>query len=144
MHDAAAVGKFLLPRGGPPARFGSEKQTRYGGKGRFVPCCCHALPQFGNIGFNPEGNMVVAPAAAASTASRIELSQLPRGHDEGKLLRAMGLELANVHLGTRRAVAAGRRDLTRRKSKWLRQAAEVIVMAEATLKDWKKCQEWMR
>jgi uncharacterized protein (DUF2252 family) len=74
--------------------------------------------------------------------SRIELSQLPRGHDEEKLLRAMGLELANVHLGTRRAVAAVRRDLTRRKSKWLRQAAE--VMAEATLKDWKNWQKWMR
>jgi hypothetical protein len=69
--------------------------------------------------------------------SRIELSQLPRGHDEEKLLRAMGRELANVHFGTRRAVTAVRRDLPRRKSNWLRQAAE--VMAEATLKDWK---EW--
>jgi hypothetical protein len=67
--------------------------------------------------------------------SRIELAQLPRGHDEEKLLRAMGRELANVHLGTRRAAAAVRRDLRQRKPKWLRQAAE--VMAEATLKDWK-------
>jgi hypothetical protein len=71
--------------------------------------------------------------------SRIELAQLPRGHDEAKLLRAMGRELANVHLGTRRAVAAVRRDLRQRKPKWLRQAAE--VMAEATLKDWK---EWRK
>jgi hypothetical protein len=70
--------------------------------------------------------------------SRIELWQLPRGHDEEKLLRAMGRELANVHLGTR-AIAAVRRDLPQRKSKWLRQAAE--VMAEATLKDWK---EWRK
>ena len=67
--------------------------------------------------------------------SRIELSQLPRGHDEEKLVRAMGRELANVHLGARRAVAAVRRDLPRRKSKWLGQAAE--VMAEATVNDWK-------
>jgi hypothetical protein len=67
--------------------------------------------------------------------SRIELAQLPRGHDEEKLLRAMGRELANVHIGTRRAMAAVRGDLKKRKPKWLRQAVE--VMAEATLKDWK-------
>src|ERR1019366_7355038 len=69
--------------------------------------------------------------------SRIELSQLPRSHDREKMLRAMGRELANVHLGTPRAVAAVRRDLAKRKSKWLRQATEVMV--ESTLKDWK---EW--
>jgi len=69
--------------------------------------------------------------------SRIELSLLPRKHDAQALLRAMGLELANVHLGSRRAVAAVRRDLAKRKPKWLRQAAE--VMLEATLRDWK---EW--
>jgi hypothetical protein len=71
--------------------------------------------------------------------SRIELAQLPRGHDEEKLLRLMGRELANVHIGTRRAVAAVCRDLSKRKPKWLRQAAE--IMAEATLKDWK---EWRK
>jgi hypothetical protein len=54
----------------------------------------------------------------------------------------MGRELANVHLGTRRAVAAVRRDLPQRKSKWLRQATE--VMAEATLEDWKEWQKWTR
>jgi hypothetical protein len=71
----------------------------------------------------------------APYCSRIELSQMPREHDQEKLLRAMGRELANVHLGTRRAVAAVRRDLRQRKSKWLGQAAG--VMAEATLNDWK-------
>src|ERR1017187_700596 len=71
--------------------------------------------------------------------SRIELAQLPHGHDEEKLVRAMGRELANVHLGACRAVAAVRRDLRQRKPKWLRQAAE--VMTEATLKDWK---EWRK
>jgi hypothetical protein len=74
--------------------------------------------------------------------SRIELAQLPRGHDEEKLLRAMGRELANVHCSTRRVVAAVRRDLTQRKSKWLRQATE--VMAEATLRDWKEWRKGMR
>jgi len=71
--------------------------------------------------------------------SRIELSQLPDSHDRKKMLRAMGRELANVHLGTPRTVSAVRGDLTQRKSSWLRQAAE--VMAEATLKDWK---EWRK
>jgi hypothetical protein len=71
--------------------------------------------------------------------SRIELSQMPRGHDEEKLLRAMGRELANIHLGTPRAVAAVRRDLARRKSEWLGESA--AVMADATLKDWK---EWRK
>ena len=71
--------------------------------------------------------------------SRVELSQLPREHDSEKLLRAMGRELANVHLGTRRAAAGVRRDLLGRKSKWLNEASE--VMTGATLKDWK---EWRK
>ena len=71
--------------------------------------------------------------------SRIELSQLPREHDIEKLLRAMGRELANVHLGTPRAVPAVLRDLARRKTKWLRQAAEVMV--KSTRADW---QAWRR
>jgi uncharacterized protein (DUF2252 family) len=71
--------------------------------------------------------------------SRIELSQLPRGHDEEKLTRAMGRELANVHLGTRRAVAAVRRDLRQRKRGWLNQAAR--IMAEATVNEWKEWKE---
>jgi hypothetical protein len=66
---------------------------------------------------------------------------LPRGHDEEKLSWAMGRELANVHLGTRRAEVIVRRDLPQRKPKWLRQAAE--VMAEATIEDWKKWRKWM-
>jgi hypothetical protein len=69
--------------------------------------------------------------------SRIELDQMPRDHDEEKLLRAMGRELANIHLGSARAIPAVRRDLSRRKPKWLAHAAELMV--EATLNDWK---EW--
>ena len=67
--------------------------------------------------------------------SRVELSQLTHGHDEMKLLRAMGWELANVHLGTRGAAARIRQDLKRRKSNWLHQAAEVMILV--TLRDWK-------
>ncbi len=78
----------------------------------------------------------------APYCSRIELSQLALGHDEEKLLRAMGRELANVHLGTRRAGPAGRRDLRKRKPSWLRDAAETMV--DATLQDWKEWRKSMR
>jgi len=75
----------------------------------------------------------------APYCSRIELSQLPRSRDEEELLLAMGRELANAHLGSSRAVAAVRRDLRRRKSKWLRQAVE--AMAKATRDDWREWRE---
>jgi hypothetical protein len=71
--------------------------------------------------------------------SRIELTQLPRTRDAEKLFRAMGWELANVHLGSKRAIAAVRRDLSQRKSNWLCRATD--LMTEATLKDWK---EWRK
>lgn len=71
--------------------------------------------------------------------SRVELRQLPRNHDEKKLLHAMGRELANVHLGTGSAVGAVRRDLRRRKGQWLCRASEIMVTA--TMKDW---QEWKK
>jgi len=71
--------------------------------------------------------------------SRIDLSQLPRTHDAEKLFHAMGWELANVHLGTKRAAATVRRDLSKRKSNWLCHATD--LMTNATLKDWK---EWRK
>jgi hypothetical protein len=71
--------------------------------------------------------------------SRIELSQLPRTRDAEKLFHAMGWELANIHLGTRRAAAIVRRDLSNRKSNWLCHATE--IMTAAALKDWK---EWRK
>jgi hypothetical protein len=76
----------------------------------------------------------------APYCSRIELFQLPRGHDEQKLLRAMGREVANIHVGTSRAVNSVRRDLRRRKPAWLRKASK--IMAEVTYKDWKDWQKW--
>jgi uncharacterized protein (DUF2252 family) len=71
--------------------------------------------------------------------SRIDLSQLPRTRDAEKLFHAMGWELANVHLGTRRAVPTVRRDLSKRRSNWLCHATQ--TMTDATLKDWK---EWRK
>lgn len=71
----------------------------------------------------------------APYCSRIELAELPRSRDEEKLLWGMGRELANIHAGTRSTVPRILRDLNKRKTKWLREASE--VMTTATLRDWK-------
>lgn len=69
--------------------------------------------------------------------SRIELDSLPKPRDEGRLLRAMGWEAGNIHLGTRGAGKVVLGDLKRRKSAWLREAA--TKMARIVRADWK---EW--
>ena len=73
----------------------------------------------------------------APDCSRIELADLPGKRDEQKLLRAMGWETANMHLGTRRAGV--RADLKSRPPRWLADAA--VRMAEAVSKDWR---QWQR
>ncbi|HEX3472082.1 MAG TPA: DUF2252 family protein [Silvibacterium sp.] len=65
----------------------------------------------------------------------IDIQTLPKHRDEETLLHAMGSEAANVHLGSRRQTANILRDLKKRKSNWLRDAAE--RMARAVEKDWK-------
>jgi hypothetical protein len=47
----------------------------------------------------------------------------------------MGMEAANVHLGSKRQVAAIQKDLRSRKTDWLRSAA--AQMAQMVEKDWK-------
>jgi hypothetical protein len=71
--------------------------------------------------------------------SAIALADFPRRREEQRILKAMGRETANVHWGTPDKIAAIRRDLKRRKKRWLHEAA--AVMAEATLADWK---EWRK
>jgi hypothetical protein len=73
----------------------------------------------------------------APYCSRIELGALPKKQHELKLLRAMGFETANIHLGTKNARKKIAADLRRRPSQWLRKAAAAMELA--TLKDWK---EW--
>ena len=68
--------------------------------------------------------------------SRIELADLPGKRDEREILRAMGTETANVHFGTPQAIAAVKRDLKARRSKWLFAAA--VKMATATRDDWRR------
>ena len=72
----------------------------------------------------------------APDCSRIELQDLPRSRDEEKLLRAMGWETANIHLGQR-----GPRihpDLLSRPRRWLERAA--AAMSHDVESDW---QAWV-
>ena len=71
--------------------------------------------------------------------SRIELTALPKKRDEGKLLYAMGWETANVHLGSPQSIKAILRDLSKRKAKWLSEAAK--RMTSVTISDWT---DWAR
>jgi hypothetical protein len=73
----------------------------------------------------------------APDCSRVELASMPGERDESKLLRAMGFETANIHLGTRGAAKAILRDLSKRPVDWLHTAAAAMV--KATTADWR---EW--
>jgi hypothetical protein len=69
----------------------------------------------------------------APDCTRIEINDLPKRRDEAKLLRAMGWETANLHLGTPRAPI--RKDVARRRGRWLERAATDMV--DAVIQDWK-------
>jgi hypothetical protein len=70
----------------------------------------------------------------APDCSRILLSSLPKDRDEYRLLRAMGFETANVHLGAAKIIPEVLRDLRRRPADWLRRAAR--RMEKAVSLDW--------
>jgi len=66
----------------------------------------------------------------------IHIADLPPAmRDEETLLYAMGSEVANIHLGSKRAKSI-LGDLRRRKPNWLRTAAK--DMAKATMREWKE------
>jgi hypothetical protein len=69
----------------------------------------------------------------APDCSRVELTDLPRVRDEAKLLRAMGWETANLHLGTPNRRLA--EHLARQRKNWLYDAAK--TMAQAVVQDWR-------
>ena len=69
----------------------------------------------------------------APDCTRVELVSVPRKSDQDDWLRAMGWEVANIHLGTPRAVQAIVADLGRRPARWLRDAGSEMV--EATRSD---------
>jgi len=68
----------------------------------------------------------------APDCTRIELSDLPKQRDEAKLLRVMGWETANIHLGSRNPRVAAH--VADRGTRWLYRAAK--DMAAAVTDDW--------
>ena len=72
----------------------------------------------------------------AADCSKLDLALLPRRRDERRLLRAMGWETANIHLGTPGARRALRRDLAAQPPGWLDQAAR--AMAAVVIEDWQR------
>jgi hypothetical protein len=75
----------------------------------------------------------------APDCSRILLASLPEDHDEARLLKAMGFETANIHLGSRSAIPAVLRDLKNRPRRWLHGASK--IMLKAIGRDWRKWRE---
>jgi hypothetical protein len=79
----------------------------------------------------------------APDCCHIEMQSLPRERDEEKLCYSMGWETANIHLGSSKAIRAVKRDLSRRKGRWLHKAAK--SMLKVTLDDWKVWKrKWQR
>jgi hypothetical protein len=70
---------------------------------------------------------------------RIPLSDLPGHHDELRLLKAMGWETANIHMGNRDAIKQVRKHLQSLKNDWLATSAK--KMAKSIMEDW---QTWRK
>lgn len=71
----------------------------------------------------------------APHCTRIELGDLIEGHDEARLLHAMGYETANVHLGTPGAARKIRKELDARKVRWLHDSAKTF--SADVVRDWR-------
>lgn len=71
----------------------------------------------------------------APDCCHIEIQSLPEERDEERLAYYMGWETANIHFGSPQAIAAVKRDLARRRGRWLHKAAK--AMQRVTLEDWK-------
>ena len=80
------------------------------------------------------GNWIVR--RLAPHCSKIEMASLPARRDEFRLMRAMGWETANIHLGSRERCKNVRNDLDKRKAKWLRNSAR--EMARTVHKEWEQ------
>ena len=84
-----------------------------------------------------EGHWLVRRLAPG--CSRIELASLPQERDESRLLYYMGWEAANMHFGSARAIPKVKKDLSRRRGRWLHKGAK--AMLNATTDDW---DDWRR
>jgi Uncharacterized protein conserved in bacteria (DUF2252) len=67
--------------------------------------------------------------------SRVELNTLQLQGEEIRLLRAMGWEIANIHLGTNNARKTILAHMQKQKRKWLHRATEAMI--QSVRDDWK-------
>jgi hypothetical protein len=123
----AREAKALVPSASVWARGGQETTILYQS---IVTAAVRCHDPFVEL----HGNWIVR--RLSPYCSRIELAALPKKRDEGRLLYAMGWETANVHLGSRNRIRAVRRDLSKRKTDWLRLGSK--AMTRVMLAEWKK------
>jgi hypothetical protein len=121
--------KALAPSAWCWATGADEDRIRYQDA---LDCAVRALDPFVRL----KGAWIVR--RLAPDCSRVELASLPKERDESRLLRAMGWEVGNVHLGSKRTRAI-LKDLSRRPAHWLHRSA--ARMSKATTADWT---EWAR
>ncbi len=146
LHRLAGVGSLGRPRFTGVAAWGGSFVAREA-KAMLPPAAAwhagldDATSRFGEL--NSRAVRIPDPFVDASPhwlirrlsphCCRIHLSQLDGERDETKLMRAMGKELANLHLGTPERRDAILADLAERPDKWLRSVA--VNMAEVTQDD---------
>jgi hypothetical protein len=75
----------------------------------------------------------------APDCSRIELAALAAERDEARLLYSMGWETANMHFGSPQTIPKIKRDLAKKKGRWLHKTAK--AMYKVTLEDW---EDWRK
>ena len=72
----------------------------------------------------------------APDSNPIEIATLGAKRDEARLVHAMGVETANVHLGSPAGAKAALTDVRRRHARWLHHAAK--AMAQITEREWQE------
>jgi hypothetical protein len=132
-HRLAGVGSLGRPRYTALATFEEEPSARET-KPLLPSAALWADKKHKDAEIYYEEVLARAVRRLAPDCRRIELSELGPERDEKRMLRAMGWETGNIHLGTPRAVKAMLKDLKARKKDWLVKAAGKMV--KATRKDW--------
>lgn len=123
-EPAAREAKALLPSAASWAR--DERRPKI-----YVERVLAGAVRFPDPSFVVRGRWMIR--RLAPDCARIELADLPAERDELKLLRAMGWETANIHLGTKRRKIA--KHLDAQKRRWLEHASQ--EMADATTEDFR-------
>jgi len=148
VHRQAGVGSLGRPRytalgewqGGfvareakallPSAALWAEKKHK-GGEVQYEEMLARAVRRLDPLMKVYEGWVV---RGLAPDRCRIDLDELGPERDEARMMRAMGWEVANIHLGTRGKVKDVLADLKGRKKNWLVKYADRMV--GVTVDDW--------